>query len=142
MKEILAKYVKLVSQAIEINDENELEIFVNKNHLYLGLCRFLRFNSFYFIHKTIKRGFKIRNLFKNKYKNFNFNGEDWWICETFNNFYLLETNKQILLARKDIVEMILKVYYPNSILDWIKVLPIKLKLLFYELYSLFIFMFT
>ena len=107
-KEKIEKYIKLVDEAILINDEKEFEKYLQINSIHLGLCWYLSyFDKFQYIGKKI---IKRNNIIIPSYlKSFN----NYWF-KTTKDLYNLEYKKESLLLRKQVVEYILEIYYPNS----------------------------
>lgn len=118
-KEILEKYVKLVDEAILINDEIEFDDFCDKNLIDSGLCYFLNENE----HETsniIELGFDIiKENYLEKYDELSPLKYKFWfwvtVYQSISEKELLkvdfELKKQSLLARKQVILDILEKHF-------------------------------
>ena len=112
VKQQLENYVKLVDEAILINDADELWDFCSNNKMLIGLCMFMT-NS-----ETIQnRGRRIiRRNYLLTYESILPNYANYWFYLTVDSTYntSLSLAKDTLIARQQVCKDILEIYYPNS----------------------------
>ena len=111
-KQQLENYIKLVDEAILINDADELFEFCVNNKMTFGLCFFT--NSDETIENRGRRIIKRNYLLT--YESLRPNKTYYWfnivVCSVYD--VGLSLAKDSLLARQQVCKDILEIYYPNS----------------------------
>jgi len=111
-KEQLENYIKLVDEAILINDADELYEFCVNNKMEFGVCLFTNGNE-----TITNRGRRIiKRNYLLTYKSLLPNKADYWFYILIFSAYKISLSlaKDSLLARQQVCKDILEIYYPNS----------------------------
>jgi hypothetical protein len=111
-KEQLKNYIKLVDEAILINNADVMFGFCWKNTMLNGLCSFTCGNKIIANRgrRIIKRNYL--RIYEPLFPNYG----SFWFGLTVNSIYdvSLSLAKDSLLARQQVCKDILEIYYPNS----------------------------